>query len=179
MTTVKERMEELFSQHPTWCWTAKRLLKDESADMYNSSRRPDVWAQGLAFMNLPKARELVAAIVQRVAGDLAACELKDKMLAVTVALTDQQYEDLVAWAEARRNGAGPFAPGQATPVEYKLLYSAAKFLRYGGQEYIKAPVSYFIQHEQGKGLSLEEAAKSAADFHRSQVALEEWRGNYV
>ena len=178
MTTVKETFLELFGSHPTWCGTAKKLLKDESADMYNSSRRPDIWCQGLAYMNLPKARELVAAVVQRVAADLDACELKTKMLTVTDSMTDQQYDDLIAWAESRRNGAGPFTLGQATPTEFKLLYSATKFLRTESLPYIKAPASYFLQHEQAKGVTTAEAAQIVADFHRSQVALEDWRGSY-
>jgi hypothetical protein len=179
MTTVKEKMTELFKKHPTWCGTAKKLLKDESADMYNSSRRPDVWAQGLAYMNLPKARDLIAAVVQQVAGDLDACELKTKMLTVTASMTEQQYTDLVDWAEPLRNGEGPFTIGQATPTEFRLLYSACKFLRDENLPYIKAPMSYFMKHEDDKpDVTTQQAFQTVADFNRSQITLEEWRGSY-
>jgi len=171
MTTVKENFLELFNENRTWCGPAKKLLKDESSEMYNSSRRPDIWCQGLAYMNLPKARDLIAAVVQHVAADLDDGELKTKMLTVTASMSDQEYEDLIAWAGALRNG--------ALPTEHRLLYSAAKFLRYEQRPYIKAPASYFLQHERAKGVTIVEAAQTAADFHRSQVSLEEWRGSYT
>ena len=170
MTTVKENFLELFGKHRTWCKTAKKLLKDDSADMYNSNRRPDIWCQGLAYMNLPKAKDAVAAIVQQVAGDLDAGDLKTKMLTVTVSMTDQEYDDLIAWAGPLRN--------QAMPTEHKLLYSACRFLRHEKLPYIKAPASYFIHHEKRKpGQSITGAAEVVADFLRTQVTLEEWRGS--
>jgi hypothetical protein len=173
MTTVKEKFEELFGKHSNWCNVAKKLLKDESADMYNSSRRPDIWMQGLAYMNLPKARDAVAAIVQYVAGELDAGELKTKMLTVTVSMTEQEYTDLMEWAAARRND----TPGT---LEYRLLYSATKFLKTEFKDYIKAPTSYFLQREYAKSAeqTIGGAAVVVADFLRTQVTLEEWRGSY-
>lgn len=180
MATVKENFQTLFKRHPTWCRQAKKLLKDDSADMYNSSRRPDVWMQGLAYMNLSKARDAVVAIVQHVAGELDAGELKTNMLSLTTSMTAEQYTALVDWAEPLRNGAGPFDPGGPTPTEVKLLYSAAKFLRDEDLPYVKAPASYFLQREVNKvaGRTPGEAAVIVADFLRTQVTLSEWRGPY-
>lgn len=178
MTTVKEKFTELFQKHPTWCNRAKKLLKDESADMYNSSRRPDVWMQGIAYMNLPKAREVVAAVVQHVAAELNAGDLKTKMASLSASSTAEELDALIAWAEPLRNGAGPFDPGGPTPTECKLLYSAAKFLRDEDLPYIKAPATYFLTREVDKGQTREEASVVVADFFRSQATLAEWRGPY-
>ncbi len=173
MTTVKEKFTELFQKHSTWCGTAKKLLKDESADMYNSSRRPDIWMQGLAYMNLPKARDAVAAIVQHVASELDDGELKTKMLTVTSSMTEQEYTDLMDWASPNRND-------PIDRLEYRLLYSASKFLKTEAKDYVKAPTSYFLQREFGKSAeqTVGGAAQVVADFLRTQITLEEWRGPY-
>lgn len=178
MTTVKENFQALFRRKKHWCSRAEALLKEDSADMYNSSRRPDVWLQGLAYMNLAKARDAIAAIVQHVASELVAGELKTKMTSLTVSMTEQEYQALEDWAEPLRNGAGPFDPGGPTPTECRMLYTAARFLRTESLDFAGGAARHFHKREVDKGNTVGEAAVIVADFMRTQVTLVEWRGSY-
>lgn len=179
MPTVKEKFQELFSRKKNWCSTAEGLLKDNSADMYNSSRRPDIWLQGCAYMNLSKAKDAVAAIVQQVASELDAGDLKTNMLTVTASMTDQECLDLEAWAEPRRNGGSLLNPQGVYVEETRLLFTAAKFLRTEAKDYAGGAARHFLQREIDKGQTVQEAALVVANFLRSQVTLVEWRGSYT
>lgn len=178
MTTVKENFQALFKRKRHWCSRAEDLLKDNSADMYNSSRRPDVWLQGCAYMNLPKAKDAVAAVVQQVASELDAGDLKTKMLTVTTGMTEQEYLDLEAWAEPRRNGGSLLNPEGVAVTETKLLFTAVKFLRTEAKDFAGGAARHFHQREVDKGSTVAEAAVMVANFLRTQVTLEEWRGSY-
>ena len=178
MTTVKEKFLELFAENRSWCAEARDRLTNDSADMYNASRFPTFWMQALAYMNLSKARDAVVAVVQHVGGELEDGDLKTKMLSIRVDMTEQEYDALIDWAWPLRNGAGPFDPGGPTPTECRLLYSAAKFLKEETLSQAKSPINFFLQREIAKGQQPPDAAVVVADFLRTQVTLEEWRGPY-
>lgn len=170
MTSAKDYLSGQITNYPDCI--ASNFVKEQSVDMYNASNRPDFWCQGLAWMNPPKARYIIVAIAQQVASDLDAGALKTKMLSLTTSMTEQEYNDIMNWAE-------PLRSGPSNAIEHKLLYAAAKFLKTEIPDLIKAPANYFVQHEIMKGSRLKEAIKIVADFLRTQVTLGEWRGSYT
>jgi hypothetical protein len=171
MTLLKDFLEEQFVAR-TWCEVARPLVKN-AEEMYNGTRRPDFWAQVLAFTNIAKAKAVIAQLV-RDYGALLTQEgnLKTKMLAFTDALTEQEYSDLIAWAE-------PYRRGTYAPDLYALLYSAAKFIQTESPEYIKAPITYMLKFEQHRSnISYQQAIEIVYPQLRALVTLEEWRGAY-
>jgi hypothetical protein len=171
MTILKDFLIPKFKTD-RWCEVAKPLVKESTEDTYNGTRRPDFWAQVLAYTNLAKAKAVIAQLVQDYSADLAACDLKTKMAAFTDSLTDQQYADLITWAE-------PLRRGESNTELHCLLYSAAKFIKTEAKEYIKAPVSYMIKYEMAKNdVSYLSAIPIVYPKLRALATLEEWRGSY-
>ena len=170
MTTIKDFLLPKFSSN-NWCRAARPLVKD-TADMYAGTRRPDFWMQVLAYTNLVKAKAVIAQLINDYAAELDAGTLKTNMLALTDAMTEQQYTDYIEWA-------APLRRGTDNPELHAAFYAAAKFLKGAPNEYIKAPISYLLKYERVKSdISFLAAVAILYPKLRALVTLEEWRGSY-
>lgn len=179
MTTMKEVLLGMFKGNPAWCRGSQYLIQDTAEAMYINNRRPDIWMQTLAHMDLPTARAAVADIAQHVAAELDEGELKTKLASVTDSMTDEQYAALVSWAEPRRNGGAGFMPPEpSNPTECKLLYTAARFLLTNAKDYAGGPVRHLIQREINKGEERDKAHETVGDYLRTLATLEQWSGSY-
>jgi len=172
--TIKQFLDGLFEQKAgAWCAFAQKLVKEDSADTYNGTNRPDFWCQVLAYTNLTKAKAVIVQAIHNAAADLDPGDLRTKLESLTVSLTAEEYDALIAWAK-------PLRRGVSFPKLHSALYSAAIFLKTEAQDKIKAPVIYLIDYEREKStVRLSQARETFYTFLRSEVTLEEWRGSYT
>lgn len=163
-----------------WCADSSAVTKNVPVEtIYQGTDKPQWWIVVLGYTNPTRAKEVLALAVQNAGNTLDASELKDKMLAFSATMTEQQIDDLMAWAKPKRKATSLFElPDKVLQHLCALLYSAAKYLKYGEPTMLMPPVLQLISYKViSEGISRPAAIAAFYEFLHAEVDLTTWRGD--